>query len=125
MAISLPPLPESNPKGRAVTVRPTDNKYKEKSPSDILQDLKRDLLEAVGVRPLRSGDIRVVFKDTKTRDHALLQGATGDTRVLCQDFLAEVSAVPLTDVKIKHERAAQGNHRVISQITKENKYLIE
>jgi hypothetical protein len=114
-----------NPKGRAVTVRPPANKYKETPASAILQDLKRDLPGAVGVRPLRSGDIRVIFKDTKTRDQALIQVDTGESHVLRQDFPAEVAAVALGDIKILHGKEAQrsGNGTSIAQITRENRHL--
>jgi hypothetical protein len=125
VAIQPPIEANSNPKGRAVTVRPPANKYKEIPARDILQDLKRDLPGAVGVRPLRSGDIRVVFKDVKARDQALCQGDAGESRVLRQDFPAEVAAVPLCDVKIRHGKEAHNgvNTQVIDQITKENRHL--
>ena len=53
-----------------------------------------DLPGAVGVRPLRSGDIRVVLKDTSTKEHAINKGSMGTARVLRQDFPVEVLEVP-------------------------------
>ena len=50
--------------------------------SDILKDLKNDLPGVVGVRPLRSGDVRVIFKDIKMKEYALSQGKAGEARVL-------------------------------------------
>jgi hypothetical protein len=123
---SRSPLPaDSNPRGRTVTVRPPNDKYKEIVSSDILKDLKKSLSGAVGVRPLRSGDIRIVFKDTKSRDSALHQGPVGDTRILRQDFPIEVSAVPLADIKIIHNKKGRfhANNEVILDITGENRHL--
>jgi hypothetical protein len=115
----------SQPKGRAATIRPPANHYKGQAPSAILQDLKKDFPGAVGVRPLRSGDVRVIFKDTKAKEQAVGSGVIGGKRVLRQDFPVEVPAVPLDHVKISHGRAGSGldNARVIQGITKENKHL--
>jgi len=115
----------SHPQGRAATVRPTADLYRGKAPSAILQELKKDFPGAVGVRPLRSGDIRVIFKDTKAKDHAIGIGKGGGAKVLRQDFPVEVPAVPLDQIKIVHGRAGTGvgNKDVIQGITKENKHL--
>ena len=70
------------------------------SPSDILTTLKKDLPGAIVVCPLRSGDIRVVFKDTKTKDWAIaavLENGQG-IAILRQEFPLEVMAVPLAYV---------------------------
>jgi hypothetical protein len=68
IASKPPPKPAAIPRGRAVTVRPLNDSYKDKEPQEILKDLKKEIPGVVGIRPLRSGDIRVVLRDTKAKE---------------------------------------------------------
>ena len=73
--IAATPLPPTatTPRGRAITLRPRDkeNTFKGKETQEILKEVRMELPGAVGIRPLRSGDIRVVLKDTKVKEHAV------------------------------------------------------
>ena len=83
-----------------------------------------DFPGAVGVRPLRSGDIRVVLKDQKEKERAIQRGAVGSARILRQDFPVEVSGVPL-QIKVHHGKEAEArNHTLVQEITKDNRYLM-
>lgn len=112
------------PRGRAITLRPTENNtFKGKETQEILKEIRTDLPGAVGVRPLRSGDIRVVLKDLKEKEHAVKKGSVGSARILRQDFPVEVSGVPL-QIKVHHGKEAEArNHTLIQEITKDNRYL--
>jgi hypothetical protein len=119
-----PPTPSiAIPRGRAVTVRPPTGKYKDKEPQEILRDLKADIPGAVGVRPLRSGDIRVVLRDTKAKEQAMRKGSAGDVQVLRQDYPVEVAGVPLT-IPITHGREGDArNAPLIHELHKDNKHI--
>jgi len=58
---------------------------------EILKEIRMDLPGAVGGRPLRSGDVRVVLKDLKEKENAMKKGNVGSARILRQDFPVEVS----------------------------------
>ena len=49
----------------------------------------------VGIRPLRSEDIRVALRDTKAKEQAKSMGQVGDVRILRQDYPVEVAGVPV------------------------------
>ena len=103
--IAAAPLPPTvtTPRGRAITLRPKDkdNTFKGKETQEILKEVRMDLPGAVGVRPLRSGDIRVVLKDLKEKENAIKNGNLGGARILRQDFHAKETA------KIQMERNKQ------------------
>jgi hypothetical protein len=122
-ACPLPPT-AAVPRGRAITLRPTDdNTFKGKETQEILKEIRTDLPGAVGVRPLRSGDVRVVLKDSKDKEYAVMKGRVGSARILRQDFPVEVSGVPL-QIKVHHGKEAEArNHTLIQEITKDNRYL--
>ena len=48
-----------------------DNTFKGKDTQEILKEVWMDFPGAVSVRPLRSGDIRVVLKDQKEKERAI------------------------------------------------------
>ena len=123
--IAANPLPPTAavPRGRAVTIRPIGDNYKGKDAKDILGDIKKDLPRAVGVRPLRSGDIRVVLKDTSAKERAVLKGSVGSARVLRQDYPVEVSGVPL-QIKVHYGKEAEArNAPLIKEILQDNRYI--
>lgn len=45
-----------------MALRPHGNTYKGKGRTEILKEIHQDLPGAVGIRTLRSGDIRIVLK---------------------------------------------------------------
>ena len=72
---------------------------------------------------LRSGDIRVVLKDTKAKEQALAKGSISNARVLRQEFPVEIASVPLR-IKIHHGKEAEARNRpLITEINKDNRFL--
>jgi len=123
IASNPPPQSTTIPRGRAITVRPLNDKHKDKEPQEILRELKKEIPGAVGIRPLRSGDIRVVLKDTKAKEQAISMGEVGDVRILRQDYPVEVAGVSLS-IPVAH--GGEGNIRnapLIQEILKNNKHI--
>ena len=98
------------PRGRAVTLRPTENNtFKGKETGEILKEVRKELPGAVGVRPLRSGNVGVVLKDLKEKEHAMKKGDVAGARILRQEFPVEVTGVPL-QIKVRHGKEAEARN---------------
>jgi hypothetical protein len=123
IASKPPPKPTTTPRGRAVTVRPLNDSYKDKEPQEILKDLKKEIPGVMGIRPLRSGDIRVVLRDTKAKEQAMGIGKVGEARILRQDYPVEVAGVPLTIPVAHGGEGSIKNAPLVQEILKNNKHI--
>ena len=123
IASNPPPQSSTIPRGRAVTVRPLNDSYKDKEPQEILRELKKEIPGAVGIRPLRSGDIRVVLRDTKAKEQTMSMGKVGDARILRQDYPVEVAGVPLSIPVAHGGEGSMKNAPLVQEILKSNKHI--
>lgn len=123
------PTPLKTTSGHTITIRPNTEKaegLRGQSETEVLTEIRKEVHDAVAVRHLRSGDIRVTLRDQQAKERAVRAGDRLGERigikVLREDYPVEVSAVPLS-LRVEKGRQAD-NTATIHEIVKQTERLI-
>jgi len=123
------PTPLKTTTGYTITIRPNTEKaegLRGQSETEVLTEIRKEIYDAVAVRHLRSGDIRVTLKDQQAKERAVRAGDRLGERigikVLREDYPVEILAVPIS-LRVEKGRQAD-NTATIQEIVKQTERLI-